>query len=360
MNTQGNLMPGAVTPRDRNKSVQEFFVGVDVGGTNIKAGVVTSNGRQLSSIVLPTEGDKGPDHGLRNIRHAVDEAIEQSPIRMRNITAIGLATPGTLDIPNGILMEPANLPKWRHIPIRQLIGDHFDKPTTLQNDANAAAFGEFWGGAGRGAHTLALWTLGTGIGCGLIVNQKIVEGAHSHGGECGFLYIQIENGRPCATGMKGTLEAYAGAAGFVIRAREALEAGSNSTVLRKLVDSGSDLTPLLIADAATAGDPLALQLIDDSAKLMAYGTANLMHTIDPDIVLFGGNMTFGRNETELGRRFISRVRTEINQLSFPVPAAKIRIDYASLGGNAGVVGSAGCAWAKFGLEAIARTRHHAS
>ena len=103
-------MSGATSPKDRHKSVQEFFVGVDVGGTNIKAGVVTSSGKPLSSIVLPTEGDKGPEHGLKNIRHAVDEAIEQSPIRMRNITAIGLATPGTMDIPNGILMEPANLP----------------------------------------------------------------------------------------------------------------------------------------------------------------------------------------------------------------------------------------------------------
>ncbi|MDA0283200.1 MAG: ROK family protein [Planctomycetota bacterium] len=353
-------MPGAASSKDRNQNVQEFFVGVDVGGTNIKAGVVTSNGRPLSSIVLPTEAEKGPEQGLKTIRHAVTEAVEQSPIRLRNITAIGLATPGTLDIPNGILMEPANLPTWRHIPIRQLISDHFEKPTILQNDANAAAYGEFWGGAGRGAHTLALWTLGTGVGCGLIVDRKIVEGAHSHGGECGFLYLQIENGRPCATGMKGTLEAYAGAAGFVVRAQEALDAGGHSTLLRRLVDSGSELTPLLIADAATAGDPLALQLIDDTATFMAYGTANLMHTIDPDVVLFGGNVTFGRNETELGRRFVSRVRDEIKQLSFPVPASKIRIDYASLGGSAGFIGAAGCAWNQFGVEASACSRHHAS
>lgn len=353
-------MSGAITPKDRNKGVQEFFIGVDVGGTNIKAGVVTSGGRPLSSIVLPTEADKGPEQGLKNIQHAVEEAIEQSPVRMRNITAIGLATPGTLDIPNGILMEPANLPTWRHIPIRQIIGDHFDKPTSLQNDANAAAYGEFWGGAGQGAHTLALWTLGTGVGCGLIVDRKIVEGAHSHGGECGFLYIQIENGRPCATGMKGTLEGYASAAGLVTRAQEALDSEAPSTLLRELVDSGSELTPLLIADAATAGDPLALQLIDDSAKFMAYGTANLMHTIDPDVVLFGGNVTFGRNETDLGRRFIGRIRDEIKELSFPVPSSSIRVDYASLGGSAGFIGAAGCAWSQFGVEAAARSQCHAS
>lgn len=353
-------MVGIVSPKDRKSSMQEFFVGVDVGGTNINAGVVTSSGRPLSSVVLPTEADKGPEHGLATIRQAIKDAIEQSPIRLRNISAIGLATPGTLDIPNGILLEPANLPKWRHIPIRQVIADHFDKPTTLQNDANAAAFGEFWGGAGRGAHSLVLWTMGTGIGCGLIVDGKIIEGAHSHGGECGFLYIQIENGKPCATGMKGTLEAYAGAAGFVERAQEALDSGKESTVLRKLVKSGAELTPLLIADAATAGDPLALGLIDDSARFMSFGTANLMHTIDPDVVLFGGNVTFGRNETELGRRFVTRVRENIRELSFPVPSSRVRIDYASLGGSAGFIGAAGCAWSHFGAEAISSQRHHAS
>ncbi len=93
---------------------------------------------------------------------------------------------------------------------------------------------------------------------------------------------------------------------------------------------------------------------------MAYGTANLMHTIDPDVVLFGGNVTFGRNETELGRRFVGGIRDEIKELSFPVPSSNIRIDYASLGGSAGFIGAAGCAWSQFGVEAVARSQCHAS
>jgi glucokinase len=351
-------MAGSIS-KDRKKTVQEFFVGVDVGGTNIKAGVVTSTGRVLSSVIYPTEGEKGPEHGLATIRTAIEQAVANSPVKMGNISAIGLATPGTLDLPNGIWMEPANLPTWRYIPIRKLIGEHFDKPATLQNDANAAAFGEFWAGAGKGAHSLVLWTLGTGVGCGLIVNGQVVEGAHSHGGECGFIYVQMENGRPCATGMKGTLEAYVGASGFVTRCREALEAGAVSTVIRQRVSAGETLTPLLIATAAEQNDPLALQLIDDSARYMAIGTASLMHTIDPAVVLFGGNMTFGRNETELGRRFLQTIREEVRRLAFPVPGEKVLIDYASLGAQAGIVGAAGCAWARYGAEALASVRCHA-
>lgn len=353
--TKGASMPGVTRPRDR-KTIQEFFVGCDVGGTNIKTGVVTSTGKVLSYIVTPTEAEKGPEVGLQTIKHAIEQAVDASPIRWQAINGIGLATPGTLDIPNGILMEPANMPKWRYIPIRQLIADHFEKPTVLQNDANAAAYGEYWSGAGRGAHSLALWTMGTGIGCGLIVNGQIIEGAHSHGGECGFLYIQIENGRPAATGMKGALEAYVGAAGLVTRCREAIDAGENSTLIAERLKLGEPLTPLLIAEAAEHSDPLGLRLIDDTARYMAYGTANLMHTIDPGVILFGGNMTFGRNETELGRRFIGMVRDEIKRLSFPVPSSQVRIDYASLGGQAGFIGAAGWAWSIFGAEAQATRR----
>ncbi len=356
--TKGAVMPGVIRPRDR-KAPQEFFVGVDVGGTNIKTGVVTSTGKVLSSVVVATEAEKGPEAGLQTIKAAIEEAVMQSPIRWQGITAIGLAVPGTIDIPNGIWMEPANMPMWRHIPIRQLMADHFEKPTVFLNDANAAAFGEYWAGAGAGAHSLALWTMGTGIGCGLIIDGQIVEGAHSHGGECGFLYIQIENGRHAATGMKGTLEAYVGSAGLMTRCKEALARGDFSTVMAERLKSGEALSPLLIAEAAEHNDPLALSLIDESARFMAFGTANLMHTIDPGVVLFGGNMTFGRNETELGRRFLSIVRDEVKRLSFPVPSANVRIDYASLGGQAGFIGAGGWAWSTFGAEAIASVRGHA-
>jgi glucokinase len=353
-------VPGiSLPPKDRSQSIQEFFVGIDVGGTNIKTGVVTSRGRPLSHVVVPTDAEKGPEQGLATIRRAIDQAVEESPVRLTNIKAIGLATPGTLDIPNGILMEPANLPKWRNIPIRQLIADHYEKPTTLQNDANAAAFGEFWGGAGRGAHSLVLWTLGTGVGCGLIVNGQIVEGAHSHAGECGFLYLQMENGRPSVTGMNGVLEGYCSTSGMNIRTEEGLSAGLDAPVMRKRIADGEEVSPLLVAEAAEAGDPLAMQILEDTARFMAYGTANLMHTIDPDVVLFGGNMNFGRNETELGRKFIRLVHEEVRKLTFPVPAAKVRIDYAELGGQAGFIGAAGCAWSVFGAESESATRGHA-
>lgn len=203
------------------------------------------------------------------------------------------------------------------------------------------------GGAAKEAKSLVFWTLGTGIGCGIIINDLIVEGAHSHGAECGHIIIEMHNGRRCDTGQYGTLEAYAGAKALIRRCQEALEA-NRPTVLRDRIATGAELTPLMIAQAAEAGDPLADELVMETARYMGVGTTTLMHTIDPEMVLLGGAMTFGGNGSPLGRRFIQEVRNEVKKRAFPVPAAKTIIEYASLGGNAGYIGAAGCAKLKFG------------
>ena len=166
---------------ERKQDAGSLFVGVDVGGTNVKAGVVTDSGESLSRVSLPTEAGRGPEVGLANISRAVESAVEQSKLTLDDIRAIGLATPGTMDIPAGLLLDPPNLPGWDNLPIRQIVADRFGKPTALQNDANAAAYGEYWAGAGRDANSLLLWTLGTGIGCGIIIGDMVVQGEHSHG-----------------------------------------------------------------------------------------------------------------------------------------------------------------------------------
>ncbi len=323
-----------------------LFVGVDLGGTNIKAGVVDDSGTSLSVARVPTEADRGCETGLVNICCAVDEALENAGLTIDDVTGIGLATPGTMDIPAGMLLEPPNLPGWNYFPIRDRLAAHFDKQTVLQNDGNAAAYGEYWVGAGRGVKSLVLWTLGTGVGGGIIINNNIICGKHSHGAECGHVIVEMDNGRLCGTGQRGTLEAYAGANALIQRCREALDAGRES-VLALEIAGGAELTPILIAQAAEEGDELADELIMDTARYMGIGTTTIMHVIDPDMILFGGAMTFGRDETELGRRFMQRIRDEVRQRAFPVSYENTTIDYATLGGDAGYIGAAGYARLKF-------------
>jgi glucokinase len=323
------------------------YVGIDVGGTNIKAGIVTHSGKSLAKTSFPTVAEKGIQHGLQVIYRTVEAALQQAGLTLKDIHAIGLATPGTMDIPGGWLLEPPNLPGWWNFPIRDTVGEHFQKPTLLQNDANAAAYGEFWIGAGRDAHSLVFWTLGTGIGCGIIVDHLIIEGEHSHGSECGHIIIDMNSPRLSPAGQNGTLEAFCGAKAIVHRCEEALATGRPS-ILRERMAAGAELTPLLIAEAAEAGDALADEIVMETGRYLGVGTTTLMHTINPSMFLFGGAMTFGRNETPLGRRFLQSIKDEVKKRAFHVPFERTKIDFATLGGDAGYIGAAGCARLKFG------------
>lgn len=312
-----------------------YYLGIDLGGTNIKSGVVDDTGQPLSSVSVPTEADKGPEVGLANLAAAGKQAVESSGLGWGDIAAVGLGSPGTMDIHRGLLLDPPNLPGWENLPIRDKLAERLKMPTTLQNDANAAAYGEFWAGAGKAAQSLVMFTLGTGIGCGIVENGRIVEGRHSHGAECGHIIIQMENGRRCSCGQYGHLEGYASATALVKRAAEALQAGEPSSLHEPF--SEGRLSAYEIDQASDAGDTLARRLMHETARYLAVGAVTLMHTIDPDVVLFGGGMIAS------GQRLLDDIRALVQQLAFPVPARLTRIDYAALGGDAGFIGAAGCA-----------------
>ncbi len=324
-----------------------YYLGIDLGGTNVKAGVVDQGGHSLSSISRPTEAIKGPEYGMQNIYRVSDDAVVTSGVGWDEIAGIGVATPGTMDIPAGMLLRPHNLPGWDNLPIRDLVAEHFDKPAILQNDANAAAYGEFWIGAARDVPSLVFWTLGTGIGSGIIINDMIIEGEHSTGSEAGHIIIDMDGTRTCATGQYGTLESYASAVSLMARCQEALADG-RETVLKELQEQGVELNPKVIGHAAEHGDELAYELVMDTAMYLGIGTVSMMHAVNPTMFLIGGAMTFGQHETPLGRRFLERIREEVKARAFPIPATRTVIDYASLGSAAGYIGAAGCARKAFG------------
>jgi glucokinase len=315
------------------------YVGIDIGGTRIKAGVVREDGQILANTAFPIKLDAGRDEGLAHLYAVIDRVIAESQARDQ-IAGIGIAAPGTMDIPAGIIFHPFNLPGWQNLPIKQLVHDRFQVPVVLQNDANAAALGESWLGRAQGTSSLAFWTLGTGVGGGIVLNGQVWEGAHSHAAECGHMIIQHEGGPRSDHGIHGSVELYAGSLGLKRRCREALAAGAKSS-LRARTET-EELTPLLIADEAKKGDALADRLIMETAVYLAIGTVNIMHVLNPAMVLFGGAMTFDQHNSELGRRFIATVRDEVKARAFPIPAQRTIIDFASLGGDAGFIGSAGC------------------
>ena len=315
-----------------------LFVGLDVGGTTMKAAVVDDAGRAFPEAVLPTEAFKGQEHGLNQMCETIRQAVAAAGKSLKDIAAIGVATPGTMDIPAGIILDPPNLRPWQNVPVRDHVRRVFGVPTAFQNDANAAAFGEYWVGAGRDVKSMVMFTLGTGIGGGVILDDKVLEGQHSHGAEVGHMKIDLGKTRQCGCGRWGCLEAFASATAVVKRAREAVAGVSGPSILKDLLNNtDEDLPAREVFVAADRGDSVAKKVVDDTAYYLAVGAMNMMHLIDPDMIVYAGGMTAA------GDGFLNQIRTYIKELAFPVPAERTIVRYAQLGSDAGFIGAAGCA-----------------
>ena len=320
-----------------------LFIGIDVGGTNIKLGLVDDCGQSLAYHSIPTEPEAGPDHATRRMGDAISSLLDQAGASRSDVARVGLATPGPLDLGAGMLLNPGNLPSWSNYPIRDRVSQQCDMPVRYANDANAAAYGEFWRGAGSQYHSMILLTLGTGIGGGIIVGDMLIEGVHGCGGECGHVLIDPRDDAPRdSLGKSGSLESYCGSYGVVGRAEQALDAGRDSS-LREIRSEGEPLTPLSIARAAEGGDVLARDVVLDTSRYLALGIVTLIHTIDPDSVVLGGAMTFGGAGHPLGEEFIQRVRDEVRPRIIKSLRECLNITFAQLGGDAGYIGAAGLA-----------------
>jgi glucokinase len=320
-----------------------LYAGVDLGGTNIKAALVDDEGRIVAFHTEPTHADRGPEDAAARMGEAVHVLARQARVTTAEIAAVGLGSPGPLDLQAGTIVRAGNLVGWDNFPLRDRVAAHCGLPVTFANDANAAAFGEFWVGAARAYDSLALLTLGTGVGGGIIIGDLNVEGAHSHGSECGHMIVDpCETARMCPCGHSGHLEAYCSAKSLVARAEEAIAAGATGS-LAAAVAAGEPLTPILVGREAEAGDRLATELVLETARWLGIGIVSLMHAIDPEAVMIGGAMTFGGERAPVGRAFLERVRAEVRRRTFPTLAEKTVIGYASLGGDAGSIGAAGLA-----------------
>lgn len=313
-----------------------YFVGLDVGGTAMKSGVVDDDGKPFASVSLPTEAQRGQEFGLDRMCETIRQAIAAAGLKLSDIAAIGVATPGTMDIPAGMILDPPNLKPWRNVPVRDHVHGVFKIPTAFQNDANAAALGEFWAGAGREVHSMVLFTLGTGVGGGIIIGDLVLEGEHSHGGELGHMKIEMTNPRQCGCGRWGCLEAYASATAVVKRCEEALRQPGARSTLEKFCPDLTKLTARAIFEAAAEGDTLADKIVEDTAYYLAVGATNMLHTVDPDMIAYAGGMIAA------GENFLDRIRKHVHKLAFPVPASKAQICYAGLGNDAGFIGAAAC------------------
>jgi glucokinase len=298
---------------------------------------MTTDGlRHLGMRSIPTNafvGDEGVAERIVGLVEGVIlDTMEQSDAARRDFVGIGVGAPGPLDREQGIVLVAPNL-GWKDFPLRERIQSRLHLPTTLDNDANCATFGEWWQGAARGGRNVVGLTIGTGIGGGLILDGALYHGSSDMAGEVGHTTIDL-NGRHCKCGNYGCLEAYASGPAIATRAREVLVREEGESMIPLMVNGKfDDITAQIVYDAASEGDQVANEIVRDTARYLGAGIANLLNIFNPDIVVVAGGVTAA------GDALFVPLRAEVRRRAFSPAVRAVRIVAGELPGTAGVVGA---------------------
>ncbi|HEX7737551.1 MAG TPA: ROK family protein [Ktedonobacteraceae bacterium] len=345
-----------------------LVVGVDLGGTQIRAAVL--RGAEVRGRAATLTGqDATPERVLPRIYATMQEAMEKAGVALGEIKGIGVAAPGPLDNREGVLYSPPNLPAWKGVPLRNILSQQFHCPVFLENDANAAALGEFFFGAGQGSRDMVYLTVSTGIGGGVIANGQILEGVNGTAAELGHITIDWR-GERCPCGNIGCLEALASGTAIARKANRLIASGQGTDLLAfaramaehsgtapdKKALPGLDLTtqPLktsslparapdqdeelqvtsqTVARAAESGVPSARAIITEAAEALGFGLVNILHIFSPELIILGGGVM------QMGALLMEPALKVVQEHAMKANMAKARIVMAQLGGNAGLVGA---------------------
>jgi glucokinase len=312
-----------------------FVLGIDIGGTNLVVGSVAEDGSALRAFgTEPTHAESGATAVVDRLVALAERAIAKTKkeIPGAEIAGVGVGAPGPLDTKSGVVLLTPNL-GWVNMPLRQIIHDRLGLETALDNDANCAVLGEWWVGAARGARHAIGITIGTGIGGGLILDGKLYHGASDVAGEIGHTTIDTE-GRRCKCGNYGCLEAYASGPNIAMRAVETLQAGADSLLPSKVGGDLTKITAQTVYEAAQEGDELALEVVNDTAKFLGAGIANLLNVFNPEVVVVCGGVTLA------GDHLFVPLRREVARRAFKPAVQACRIVPGELINTAGVYGAA--------------------
>lgn len=314
----------------------EIFIGIDLGGTYIKVGCFNSQLKLLNKTSAPTEAEKQAKAVIENMAKASEQCVAKAGFSMDDVPAVGLGCPGPAKYREGIIEAATNFPTFRNIPVRQMLSDRLGgKTIVFENDANVACFGEFTAGAGKEVEDMVFFTLGTGIGGGIINKGKLLAGAGDNANELGHIII-YPDGRLCNCGQKGCAEAYASATNTAKRAAEAIEAGEKSS-LKKVLDEKGEITCKDVYDHLKAGDKLAKKITDETAEALAILCINVLHTTEPQRIVFAGGMIAA------GDILLNRIKDYFNEHIWSLKRETVEICFATLGEDAGIIGAAALA-----------------
>ncbi|HMF55888.1 MAG TPA: ROK family protein [Pyrinomonadaceae bacterium] len=318
-----------------NDSLVDLVFAVDLGGTHLRAAAVDVGGQIHERVKHETPKSDKADEIVRAIVQAARECGLNAEQRGGRISALSIAVPGTIQVETGVVVKAPNIPCLDGFRLAAALTGELHLPTTLENDANAAAVGEMWMGAARGARTIICATLGTGVGGGIILDGELWRGVDGSAAEIGHIGVEPFGGVPCPCGSRGCLEVYASATAIVRMTREAAPRYPDSPL-----HSSEELTAEKIYKIGVEGDELALEVFRRMGQYLGVGLASLINVLNPEKIVLGGGVAAG---WEL---FAEHVREQIAARAFPVPARRAQLVQAEKGDDAGLLGAAHIAFSQ--------------
>lgn len=315
------------------RNPEPLSLGIDLGGTKILTAVATAQGRMLSRDHSVTPATKGQEAVVQSILESIGRALEQAGIAAPQLSAIGVGAPGLSNPETGILFTSPNLPGWRDVPLRDIIEKELGKKAFLINDANAAALGELYFGAAKGAHHFIYITISTGIGGGIIVDGEVYTGSIGTAGEVGHMTID-DDGPPCNCGNRGCWETLASGTAMAREARKQIKEGARTSILGYAEGDVEKVTAQVIHNAAKEGDSLAKELITRTGYYVGVGLANLVNIFNPELIVIGGGLS------NIGDMLLEPAYEVAGERAFKESYRTVRFALAKLGRDSGVLGAA--------------------
>ncbi|MBE6798629.1 MAG: ROK family glucokinase [Ruminococcaceae bacterium] len=309
-----------------------YYLGIDLGGTNIAAAVVNEKYEIVGKASLKTNCPRPAEEIAEDMYKAGVLAIENSGLKLDDIAEVGVGSPGSVDHNTGFICFANNL-GFHNVPLGDMLEAKFGRRVFLENDANAAAYGELLAGAGRGAKQFVAITLGTGVGGGVIVNGQIISGMNYAGGELGHIVI-VKDGEPCSCGRNGCWESYASATALIRQTKAAMELDKNSKMW-EVSDNGQHISGRTAFDAMRLGDETATKVVKEFCDYVACGLTNIINIFQPEVACIGGGIS------KEGETLVAPIRDYINREVYSKNSDKQTvIKAAELGNNAGIIGAA--------------------
>jgi glucokinase len=309
--------------------MEPWVVGVDLGGTTIKLGLIDPQNKILERRKIPTNPEEGPETAIEHIAEVVDEYRKFVPDK-ENIAALGICCPGPLDHEAGMLINPTNLPKFYNVPLRQMLFDRLNTPVSMEHDAKSAALGEFYYGAGRDQKSMVYIVIGTGVGAAIIMDGQLLRGVKNFAGEIGHATVD-RNGELCSCGSKGCLETYTSGPWLARRYQRLFDQES----LTSRPTTEIPITGETLINLAREGNPLAKKIMMEAGEAVGIAVATMAMILDVELYVFGGGVS------KCGDLLLKPARLTVPKYSFRTVGPHVRLMTSELGDDGPLLG---CGW----------------